>query len=159
MPILFPPLRPSARSFTTADYPVSIPEYAPGIVFPRLWGQTPSNALMQLTFTNIPDDDAVAILDSYVASKGGFHPLTMPPEITSGIDLEELALRVSCDSYLLWHFSEAPKVDSGIPGISNVAVSLVATLSKVPFLRQNGANNTNNYTISGGNLNTGPPPV
>lgn len=152
MPIPFPPLRPTSRAYTTADYPVASPEFAAGIAYPRLWGQTASNAVLQLQFDNITDAQAVAILSSYAASRGGFHPLTLPPEIVSGIELLDLRYKIANTNYLLWHYAEPPKVEARIPGISSVTVSLVATLSKTPFIAQNLFDSTNTYDLNASSL-------
>lgn len=129
MPIPFPTLKPTTRAFTAADYPVTSPEYARGIAYPRLRGQRPSGALLELTFNNITDTEAASILEAFALSRSGFHPLSMPTELVSGIDLQALKDRIRPGTYLAWHFNDPPKVDAGIPGISTVTVSLVATPS------------------------------
>lgn len=131
MPIPFPSIKPSARSFTAPDYPVTSPEYVRGVTYPRLRSNRAVNAQLELTFTNITDAQASDILAAYVASRSGFHPLTMPVELVAGIDLQALRDRINPTSFLRWHFNGPPKVDAGIPGISTVNVTLVATPSTV----------------------------
>lgn len=130
MPILFPALKPSTRSFTVADYPVTLNSFARGIVYPRLRAQRPNGALLELTFSNIADADAASILEAFALSRSGFHSLILPTEIVSGINLQALKDRIKLNSYLRWHFNDPPKVDAGVPGISTVSVTLVATLSR-----------------------------
>lgn len=129
MAIPFPAIKPSARSFTAADYPVTAPEYARGIAYPRLRGNTAVNAQLQLSFNNITDAEAASILESYALSRSGFFPLSIPGDIVSGIELDALKIRVNLRGRLSWHFSSPPKIDAVISGISNATVELTATTS------------------------------
>lgn len=129
MPIPFPTLKPSARSFTAPDYPVTSPEYARGIAYPRLRGNKPVNAQLQLSFSNITDAEAAALLESYALSCSGFYPLSIPEEIVAGIELEALKSLVYLQENLQWYFNSPPKIDAVISGISSATVELTATAS------------------------------
>ena len=132
MPITFPSLVPTSRSFKPPSWPATKKTSQAGVTSIRLWGSRPSDGGMSLTFANIPDADAAAILNAHRAAKGHVLPIVLPNAVLKGME-QELAdafLAPISEGRLSWHFSEndPPTTDSVIPGRSTVRVILSAEL-------------------------------
>lgn len=128
----FPAIEPSSRSFKAPRWATSGTRSQSGVVTRRLWGSQPSQGELTLSFTNIKDDVAQQILSAYDSAKGPTSEVELPPEVFKGTKgLLNLWLTANLSNKgLRWYFSEndPPSVESIVPGISSVRVSLVAEL-------------------------------
>ena len=61
----FPPVKPTSRSFKPGVYPQKAYRSLNGAVVKRTYGNKPYGATLDLSFDNIPDASAVAIVDHY----------------------------------------------------------------------------------------------
>lgn len=129
MPVSFPALRPTSRTYTAPEYAQLNPQYVGVVSYPRLLSSKPGKATLSLTFENIPDGDAALIIASWMNSLTGFLPLALPPEIVSGIENSALATRIQTGQHLDWFFDGPPKQNSVIKGISTVQVELKGDIS------------------------------
>lgn len=131
MPVVFPSVEPTARSFTAPKWPTTALVSQSGVTTRRLWGSRPSQAQLSLTFSNIDDASTSAILAAYHNAKGSTVDLTLPSILFNGAsgELTNWLNTNSTGSAMLWFFSdEPPTVESVARNRSNVRVGLVAEL-------------------------------
>lgn len=128
MTVSFPALRPTSRSYTAPEFAMVNPAYVNTIPYPRLLGSKPGKAKLSLSFENIPDGDAALIIASWMNSLTGYLPVSLPPEIVSGIEDSALATRIQTGQHLDWYFDGPPKQNSVIKGISTVQVELIGDI-------------------------------
>lgn len=131
MAVAFPSVEPTSRSFTAPRWPTSGLTTQSGVTTRRLWGSRPSQAQLQLQFSNITDDNAALIVKAYNDAKGATTDLTLPPAIFNGASttLKGWLDTTSTGAGMLWFFTEEPPtVESVAPNRSSVRVTLVAEL-------------------------------
>ena len=124
MAILFPQLRPTARTYEAPSFAQLTPQYVNAISYPRLLGSRPGKARLILSFENIPDSEAALIVAAYLNSLTGFLPLLLPIEVVAGIDSPDLATKIQTGEHLEWYFDGPPRQSSVKAGISSVQVEL-----------------------------------
>ena len=125
----FPAITPSSRKFTAPRWPTKAFVSQAGTTTRRLYGSLPSQADLQLTYRNITDDQASAILQHYQDLKGPMGKADLPSETWFGSSTElSKQLDVSDYSDVDWYFAAAPTVDSVFPGVSTVQVRLIGEI-------------------------------
>jgi hypothetical protein len=132
MATTFPSLAPTRRSFVAPTWPTTTQASQSGVITRRAWGSRPSQAQLSLTFGNISDTSAAAILSAYNSAKGSVDSLTLPVEIFAGTNavLKSWLDASATGAGLLWCFAEgtSPQVESVAPGRFTVTVELTAEL-------------------------------
>lgn len=131
MAVAFPSIEPTARNFTAPRWPTSGLTAQNGVTTRRLWGSRPSQAQLNLTFTNISDDNAALILSAYNSCQGATGEVILPSIIFNGAsgNLAGWLSTTSTGAGMQWFFSEEPPtVESISPGRSTVSVRLIAEL-------------------------------
>lgn len=132
MPIPFPNIQPSARQFVAPDWPTTDMRSQSGVVSVRLWGSKPGNGQFNLSFNNIRDEIAQLILNAHYQSKGATLELQLPEALFKGYagPMHTWLQEQLRNDGLRWFFKkgETPSVESVVPGISSVKVTLVAEL-------------------------------
>lgn len=131
MAITFPSIEPTSRSFTAPRWPTSGLTTQSGVTTRRLWGSRPSQAQLQLQFSNVSDDNAALIVQAYHDAKGATTDLTLPAIIFNGAsgNLTGWLNTASTGAGMKWFFAEEPPtVESVAPNRSSVRVNLVAEL-------------------------------
>ena len=134
--IQFPDIKPSSRSFTAGKYPETTFESLDGTKTYLRFGNQPINATLSLSFSNLHDTNANAILTAYFDSKAdptNFINLSAAYGALAGIDYNPgensfLQRIAKYTSPLKWRFSNPPTVTSTFKGLSNVSCSFVACL-------------------------------
>ena len=126
MPVAFPALKPSERSYTAPSHPVTRVRSQSGVTSARLWGSAPSNAEMTLSFRHIHTDRAAEIDAAWLATKSGIDSLILPSTLFAGIGTKMTAQMQS--GSLFWTFAEAPQVTFVGPIWATVNVRLVGEL-------------------------------
>ena len=146
----FPAIKPSSRSFSPGEFPQTTFEAQNGAKSFIRYGNKRVNATLDLSFTNITDVKAAEIVKKYIdvasdptkylwfnrfngtagldSSSGVAHQLN---DYIKGYDDEKyssLANEDPSSGGLRWRFSGPPKLQSSIPGYSNVTCSFVACL-------------------------------
>ena len=125
----FPAITPSSRKFTAPRWPTKTFVSQAGTTTRRLYGSLPSQADLQLTYRNITDDQASAILAHYQSLKGPMSKATLPNQTWDGASTDlKKQLNVSNYSDVDWYFAAAPTVDSIFPGVSTVQVRLIGEI-------------------------------
>jgi len=127
--IIFPALRPSDREFKLPIYPVTANEYNGAVDYPRLRGSQAYDALLDLAYQNILDEQAAFFIDCYSRTLSGYLAVILPKETLSGVLDIRVRERIRSAGSLAWYFSDPPAVESVKPGISTVKVRLIALLS------------------------------
>lgn len=132
MAVTFPSITPSSRSFSAPVYPVTAYRSQSGTTTRRLWASAPSNARLSLTYSNISDDNAAAIVNCYLNALGSVEELALPSAVFSGVSNDLTRYMNQTGTFLVWHFADdtPPKVDSVTPGRSSVTVELIASLDR-----------------------------
>ena len=125
----FPAITPSSRKFAAPKWPTKAFVSQAGTTTRRLYGSKPSQADLQLTYRNITDDEASAILEHYQKLKGPMSEADLSDQTWDGAsgDLKKW-LNVSKYSDVDWYFAAAPTVDSVFPGVSTVQVKLIGEI-------------------------------
>ena len=132
--ILFPSLKPSSRTFNPGKYPSTTFESLDGTKTHLRYGNRRVNATLTLGFSNLSDSDAKLIIDNYVLTNEDWDDAdekTRWVVFSSTRGLGGAATDLASymmPSGLRWRYTQAPKVTSVYPGISNVSCSFVGCL-------------------------------
>lgn len=132
MPVTFPSIEPTARSFSAPRWQTTTNVSQSGVTTRRLWGSRPSRAELVLRFGNIADTATSDILSAWHSAKGPTTDLTLPSVLFNGASatLTNWLNTSSTGAGMKWYFAdEPPTVESVAPGRSNVSVRLVAELT------------------------------
>lgn len=132
MPVSFPSLTPTSRSFSAPQWPITRIDSQSGVTSTRLWGSKPRAARLDLSFDNITDDNAALIMSAYNSAKGSLTDLTLPNSIFTGAsaNLKSWLDTTGMSAGLKWYFdaNQSPTIESVVSGRSSVRVTLVAEL-------------------------------
>lgn len=131
MPVAFPTIEPTSRSFTAPRWQVTTNVSQSGVTTRRLWSSRPSRAELVLRFGNVTDAATSDILGAWHAAKGATTDLTLPAILFNGASstLTNWLNTSSTGAGMKWYFAEEPPtVESIAPGRSNVSVRLIAEL-------------------------------
>lgn len=131
MTILFPELAPTSRQYTPPKWPITSMVSQSGLASHRVWASAPSQATLQLSFSNIIESQAILITDAFDAAKGTIIDLAIPPIVFEGSEALYANMTALFNQYgLKWYFSpsDVPSPTSVIPGICSINVNLVAEL-------------------------------
>jgi hypothetical protein len=132
MAVLFPAVQPSSRRFVAPRWPITSSRSQSGVVSKRRWGNKPGDGQLSLGFTNIRDDIAAAIVEAYDAAMGSTGEAQLPPEVFQGATgkLNTYLREKLPQQGMRWFFreDEPPDVESVVPGVSSVRVTLSAEL-------------------------------
>ena len=117
----FPALTPTSRRVTQGQYAVKRFTTISGTGTTRAYSSQPFNSTLELSFDNVPDSSALAIMKCYESARGNYAALTLPSALWNGLDP---ALQLVLQRDYTWRFAEQPQLTSGVPGISSIAVKL-----------------------------------
>ena len=132
----FPVLTPSQRVYTPAVYPQKEFQGLNGSVTTLQYGVKPVDSQLQMTFTNITDQDAYAIFQNYQQVNGGFDKKTGERDYVvlknnsygemAGVygDLRYVMNETLTPDRLRYRYAEPPTITSTFPGRSTVTVVL-----------------------------------
>lgn len=123
----FPTLSPTAREFTTGDYPVKTFTAQSGAEVRILYGSKRTGMTISLTYENITDtaaDDFVAHFDEV---RGTYDTFALPAQVLTGWTGASSAIDATATGNR-WRYAEQPAVTSVFRGRSSVRVELVGVL-------------------------------
>ena len=126
----YPAITPSTRQFKAPQYAVTAVVSQSGATNRRLWGSRPVQAELSLTYRNIGDDDAAAIVGHYDDCKGSIAKASLPNATWDGASAD-LKSYLKLDKYgkgIDWFFASPPTVDNIFPGVSTVQVRLIGEI-------------------------------
>ena len=135
----FPAIKPSGRAYSPGTYPQTTFEAQNGAKSVIRYGNRRVNAELNVSFSNIPDSEVVAILQNYRSVNSNWDYVVFDMNnVLAGLDRDTLAdgwvgerqtiTETDHISGLRWRYSGPPKVTSVQPGISNVSCSFVGCL-------------------------------
>jgi len=131
--VAFPDIAPTSRRYSPGEYPQRAFQSMNGAVTTLRYGNKRSDATLDLTFQNITDANAVAILSNYETTTVANDWVTFTMgnvAIGAGSTLGNY-LREIGGSGLHWRYAEAPTIESVRPGLSTVQVRFVGQLDGV----------------------------
>ena len=126
----YPSITPSSRQFKAPQFPVTSVVSQSGATTRRLWGSRPVQAELSLTYRNITDDQAAAIVEHYDDCKGSITKATLTAETWDGASAD-LKKYIKLNEYgkgIDWYFVSPPTVDNIFPGVSTVQVKLIGEI-------------------------------
>lgn len=118
MSVNFPEIHPTGCVFTPPEWAITESRSQSGVRSYRIWASRPSDAILDLTFENISQIDAFAILQAHASARGAIEDLILPSILFSGITDQGFAnLFSQAGSGLSWHFvnGEPPAIER-VPG-------------------------------------------
>jgi hypothetical protein len=127
MALVFPAIKPTARSFKQGAFPTKVYRALSGATAKRSFGNRAYGFELQLQFENVRDGIAALIFKHYSDTSGGFERFTLPDEVFAGMS-NELRGYANPTATIRWEYAGPPDVSSARGGISNVRVSLVGEL-------------------------------
>ena len=126
----YPAITPSSRQFKAPSFPVTAVVSQSGATTRRLWGSRPVQAELSMTYRNVTDDQAAAIVGHYDDCKGPITKASLPDATWDGAS-SDLRKYIELNEYgtgIDWYFAAAPTVDSIFPGVSTVQVKLIGEI-------------------------------
>lgn len=131
MPIAFPSIRPSSRSYSPGTYPQTEFRAQNGALTVVRFSNRRVQAELSLGFDNITDAEAAQILANYEAVNSIWNYVQFTAaNATVGIgSSESLSGYIrEASSGLRWRYAEPPSVESVMPNRNNVSCKFVAEL-------------------------------
>ena len=125
----FPALKPSSRSYQPGEFPTREFVGLNGATTQLRYSSRRSNSSLDLSFENVADSQAAAVLASYeaVTRSGDWLEFTTANAM-AGAAVELQPWLAESNSGLRWRYSGPPKVTSVFPGRSSVSCSFVGQL-------------------------------
>jgi hypothetical protein len=130
MPVAFPSIHPSSRSYSPGEYPQTDFTAQNGAMTVVRFGIRRVNAELALGFENITDDEAALILKNFEAVNSVWDYVTFTGNsgaVGASSSLQAY-LRETGGSGLRWRYAEPPTVSSVFPGLSSVQCKFRAVL-------------------------------
>jgi hypothetical protein len=126
----FPAIKPSGRSYTPGAFPQTEFKALNGATTVLRYGNRRSDSELRLTFQNISDTNAAALLALYEQTMVADDWITFTAADGAVGASPELAnyIREVGGSGLRWRFAEPPAVDSVVPGRSNLQCRFIGRL-------------------------------
>lgn len=133
MPVAFPNVRPSGRSYSPGSYPQTEFRAQNGAVTIVRFGVQRVDAELSLDFQNITDANAALILANYEAVNSVWDYVTFTTGTGAAGSSTQLAnyIREVGGSGLRWRYAEPPSVTSTFPGRSTVQCKFIGILDGV----------------------------
>jgi hypothetical protein len=128
MPVAFPSIKPSERSYLPPEYAVTATRSQSGVVSKRLWGSAPGNAELTMGFRVISTDRGADIVEAYDATKSGIDYLVLPAAVLSGVGPRLAQIILPANGILRWTFAERPSIGFVGPVWCSAQVRLVGEL-------------------------------
>lgn len=123
----FPAIVPSQRTYDPGDWPIKTYASISGREVRIRYGDTRTNARLELSYSNISDATAELFMAHFVSTKGTFSSFTLPTETSQGWTGGGDVFTAG-GSEAKFRYEKAPQIASVRPGISSVTVSLVGVI-------------------------------
>jgi len=130
MPVAFPAIKPSSRSYVPGKYAQTDFRAANGAVTTLRYGSRWTDAELSLTFQNITDDQAALIVANYEAVNGSWDYVTFTSSnalVGMSTNLQGYASEGN-GGKLRYRYADPPQVSSVQPGISTVSCKFIGYL-------------------------------
>ena len=122
MPVPFPSIKPSARSYVPGTFPQSVFESQNGTKTVIRFGNKAVNSKLSLTFNHITNAQAAQIIANYEQVNAAWDYVTFTEaNAMVGVNNSSLAKYMKESvSGLRYRYSEPPSIQSSVPGRSSV---------------------------------------
>ena len=121
MPMAFPPIRPSQRTYKAGRFPEERFQAQNGVVTRIRYGARRVESELALVFENIRDFRAAEILELWRNSQSANDWIVFAVEnVTAGLASELVPWISEETSGIRWRFAESPEVESVRPGRSTL---------------------------------------
>ena len=124
----FPNFAPSQRSFKPGIFPQRSYRSLSGVVTKRTFGNSPSQATLEMSFDNVLDFTAAAILYHYKTQTAANRRFTVGDKALGGLSSVLTLFANGTLDNLRWEYSGPPEVQSVRPGRSTITVSLIGEI-------------------------------
>lgn len=124
----FPSFAPSSRSFKPGIYPQRAYRSLSGVVTKRTFGNSPSQSTLDLTFDNVADSTATAIINHYRSQTAANRRFQLSATTTGGLDAGLVSIANGTIDNLRFEYKDPPSVQSVRPGRSSISVSLIGEI-------------------------------
>lgn len=131
MSLIYPEIRPSARSYSPPMFPIKIFSSMNGIESRKLFGSAPVGGKLSLNYTGIVDTKVRDIYNFFISCKGNYFDFSLSDSCLSGI--VDSSLREYILTVLRWRFESPPTITSTFNNKSDVSVSLMSVISYNPI--------------------------
>jgi|694.fasta_scaffold10794_6 hypothetical protein len=118
MSVNFPAIQPTGCTFTPPEWAITESRSQSGVRSYRIWSSKPSDAVLDLSFENISEANALAIVQAHASARGPIEDLVLPAVLFFGISNQVfIDLFSQYGSGLSWHFvNKEPPVIERVPG-------------------------------------------
>lgn len=130
MPVAFPSVQPTGRSYAPGTYPQTEFRAQNGALTVVRYGNRRFGSELSLDFQNISDTEAALILANYEAVNGAWDYVTFTTATGAHGAGSQLAnyIREVGGSGLRWRYAEPPTVTSVMPGRSKVQCKFIGIM-------------------------------
>ena len=126
MPVNFPNIRPTARSYKPGKYPQTFFQSINGATSVVQFGAQEFNAELTLQFSNIEDSDASQIIGTYETVNSRWDYVQF---VSGALDCTGTFMKIRMrEGTLKWRFAEPPQVTYKFRNICDVSCSFIAYL-------------------------------
>lgn len=127
MPVPFPSIKPSTRSYVPGTFPQSVFESQNGTKTVIRFGNRAVNSQLGLSFDNITNAQAAQIIKNYEQVNSAWDYVTFTDvDAIVGVNNTQLSNYMKeSGSGLKYRYSEPPSIQSSVPGRSSVTCSFV----------------------------------
>jgi hypothetical protein len=132
MPVAFPAIEPSSRSFTQGGYPATWTDHRGFQHVGRLWGSVGGDAQLDLGFEYLRHSQTQALIDAFDNALSGYIAMTLPEQISCGIlDADYEARITGAGLAYSWFMPEPPRIRSRSGGFSDATCKLIGRLESI----------------------------
>lgn len=122
----YPTLIPSARNYSSGDYPVKTFTSQSGAESRILYGSRRTGMTLELQYDNVTDANAELFLDHYDETLGSYTTFTLPTAAFTGWSGNKDAIDAVTGN--AWRYDGPPQVSNVRPGVSSVQIKLIGVL-------------------------------
>lgn len=123
----FPTAVPTQRNYDPGDWPTKTFSAQSGREIRIRYGDTRTNARLELSYSNVADSVAEEFLTHFLEVNGTFSTFTLPDEARAGWSGTSAMFTPGGDT-AEYRYEKPPQISSVQPGISSISVSLVGVV-------------------------------
>jgi hypothetical protein len=124
----FPAFTPTSRNFTPGTYPQRSYRSLSGVVTKRTFGNAPSQSTLDMSFDNVADSTATAIINHYRSQTAINKRFQLSAITMGGMDSGLVNVADGTIDNLRFEYKDPPSVQSVRPGRSSISVSLIGEI-------------------------------
>ena len=121
----YPSLKPTSRNYEHGDWANKRFNSVSGAEVRIRYGDKRYNAQLSLTYSNIPDEEAIEFLVHYHDQYGTYRTFALPTAVLAGWSAGSY---IPNQSVMQFRYAESPRISAVRPGISTVSVNLTGVV-------------------------------